>query len=56
LLEGVSVPVSATQVRLTASSGRALGRLVPAGVAEYIKKMRLYRDAERGSAKRSAGI
>jgi nicotinate-nucleotide adenylyltransferase len=56
LLEGVSVPVSATQVRLAASSGRALGRLVPARVAEYIKKMRLYRDAERGSAKRSAGI
>ena len=36
-------PVSATQVRRRAARGRALGRLVPPAVAEYIRKTGLYR-------------
>ncbi|MGE5724845.1 MAG: nicotinate-nicotinamide nucleotide adenylyltransferase [Acidobacteriota bacterium] len=47
-LEGVNVPVSSTQIRAAAESGRSLARLVPDPVAEYIKKMRLYR-ARNGS-------
>jgi nicotinate-nucleotide adenylyltransferase len=43
-LEGVNVPVSSTQIRAAALSGRALARFVPPPVADYIKKMRLYRD------------
>ena len=42
-LEGVNVPVSSTQIRAAAASGRSLARFVPEPVAEYIKKMRLYR-------------
>ena len=42
-LESVNVPVSSTQIRAAAESGRSLARLVPEPVAEYIKKMRLYR-------------
>ena len=42
-LEGVNVPVSSTQIRAAAVSGRSLARFVPEPVAEYIKKMRLYR-------------
>lgn len=42
-LEGVNVPVSSTQIRAAAAGGRSLARFVPEPVAEYIKKMRLYR-------------
>jgi nicotinate-nucleotide adenylyltransferase len=51
-LEGVNVPVSSTQIRAAAVSGRSLARFVPEPVAEYIKKMRLYRteQAELGAA------
>jgi len=49
-LEDVHVPVSSTQIRAAALSGRSLARLVPNPVAEYIKKMRLYRPAQAGSA------
>ncbi|HSB75138.1 MAG TPA: nicotinate-nicotinamide nucleotide adenylyltransferase [Terriglobales bacterium] len=42
-LEDVNVPVSSTQIRAAALSGRSLARFVPEPVAEYIKKMRLYR-------------
>jgi nicotinate-nucleotide adenylyltransferase len=48
-LEDVNVPVSSTQIRAAAESGRSLGRFVPDPVAEYIKKMRLYRSAHAGS-------
>ena len=48
-LEGVNVPVSSTQIRAAAASGRSLARFVPEPVAEYIKKMRLYR-AQAASA------
>ena len=44
-LEDVNVPVSSTQIRAAAASGRSLARFVPDPVAEYIKKMRLYREA-----------
>lgn len=43
LLDGVNVPASATSIRKAAAQGRPLGRLVPPQVAEYIKKMNLYR-------------
>ena len=43
LLEGVNVPVSATQVRQAAAQGKSLARYVHPAVGEYIKKMRLYR-------------
>jgi nicotinate-nucleotide adenylyltransferase len=49
-LEDVNVPVSSTQIRTAAASGRSLARFVPDPVAEYIKKMRLYRPANAGSA------
>jgi nicotinate-nucleotide adenylyltransferase len=42
-LEDVNVPVSSTQIRAAALGGRSLARFVPEPVAEYIKKMRLYR-------------
>jgi nicotinic acid mononucleotide adenylyltransferase len=42
LLDGPNVPVSATQVRGAAAQGKPLGKLVPASVAEYVKKMHLY--------------
>jgi nicotinate-nucleotide adenylyltransferase len=47
-LEGVNVPVSSTQIRAAAASGRSLARFVPESVAEYIRKMRLYRAAGEG--------
>lgn len=43
LLEGLHQPASATAVRQAAGSGKALGRFVEPAVAEYIKKMALYR-------------
>ncbi|MGE5206927.1 MAG: nicotinate-nicotinamide nucleotide adenylyltransferase [Chlamydiota bacterium] len=44
-LEGVDVPVSSTQIRAAVAGGRSLARFVPEPVAEYIRKMRLYREA-----------
>ena len=49
-LEGVNVPVSSTQIRAAAVNGRSLSRFVPEPVAEYIKKMRLYREAQAAEA------
>jgi nicotinate-nucleotide adenylyltransferase len=43
LLEGVEAAVSATEVRRAARTGKGLQRFVNPNVAEYIKKMRLYR-------------
>jgi nicotinate-nucleotide adenylyltransferase len=43
LLAGVKNPVSASSVRQAAAQGRSVARLVPTDVAEYIKKMDLYR-------------
>jgi nicotinate-nucleotide adenylyltransferase len=42
-LEGVDVTVSSTQIRAAVAGGRSLARFVPEPVAEYIRKMRLYR-------------
>lgn len=44
LLGAVRAPVSATQVRAAARRGRPLAKLVPAPVADYIRKKRLYQD------------
>jgi nicotinate-nucleotide adenylyltransferase len=43
LLGGVRSSVSATQVRAAARRGRSLEGMVPAAVARYIRKMKLYR-------------
>jgi nicotinate-nucleotide adenylyltransferase len=43
LLEGVHQNVSATEIRAAAAQGKPLARWLDAGVAEYIKKVRLYR-------------
>jgi len=43
LLEKVHQPVSATLIRDAAAAGKPLGRFVDAGVADYIKKVGLYR-------------
>jgi nicotinate-nucleotide adenylyltransferase len=52
ILDGVNVPVSATEVRRAASSGRPLTRFVESLVGEYIKKMGLYK---AGSGEKVAG-
>jgi nicotinate-nucleotide adenylyltransferase len=43
LLEKVHQPVSATAIRDAAAAGKPLGRFVDAGVADYIKKVGLYK-------------
>ena len=43
LLEDLRQPASATAIRQAASTGKPLGRLVEPTVAEYIKKMGLYK-------------
>src|SRR5580698_1409300 len=43
LLADLRQPASATAIRQAAAAGKPLGRFVDAGVAEYIRKMGLYR-------------
>lgn len=43
LIEDLREPASATAIRAAAKAGKALGRFVDPGVAEYIRKMGLYR-------------
>jgi nicotinic acid mononucleotide adenylyltransferase len=43
LLEGVHQNVSATVIRTAAAQGKLLGRWVGPKVAEYIRKVGLYR-------------
>ena len=43
LLDGIYQPISSTAIRQAAAAGKALGRFVEPGVADYIKKMGLYR-------------
>jgi nicotinate-nucleotide adenylyltransferase len=43
LVEDLHQPASATAIRQAASSGKPLGRFVEPAVAEYIKKMGLYK-------------
>jgi nicotinate-nucleotide adenylyltransferase len=42
-LANLNQPASATAIRSTATAGKSLGRFVDAPVAEYIRKMGLYR-------------
>jgi nicotinate-nucleotide adenylyltransferase len=48
LLDGVRVPISASEIRKTLAQGRRIDRFVPARVAEYIKKMKLYTQESSG--------
>jgi len=48
LLDGVHQPVSATAIRQAVAAGKPLGRFVDAAVADYIKKMRLYKQSSAG--------
>jgi nicotinate-nucleotide adenylyltransferase len=48
LLEGVKQDVSATTIRAAAAQGKPLGRWLDARVAEYVRKMGLYRNEVRG--------
>lgn len=43
LLDKVHQPISATAIREAAAAGKPLGRFVDAGVAEYIRKVGLYK-------------
>jgi len=43
LLEGVHQPISATAIRDAVAAGKSLGKFVDPAVAEYIKKMGLYK-------------
>lgn len=43
LLDGIYQPVSSTVIRQAAAAGRPLGRFVEPSIADYIKKMALYR-------------
>ena len=43
LLEDLHQPASATAIREAAAAGKPMGRFVDAGVAEYIRKMGLYK-------------
>ena len=47
LLDGVKVPISASEIRKTLAGGRSVDRFVPPRVAEYIKKMKLYSGESR---------
>jgi nicotinate-nucleotide adenylyltransferase len=49
LLGDLHQPASATAVRQAAAAGKPMGRFLDADVAEYIKKMGLYRAASRES-------
>jgi nicotinate-nucleotide adenylyltransferase len=43
LLDGVYQPISSTTIRQTAAAGKPLGRFVEPAVADYIRKMGLYK-------------
>ena len=43
LLDNLNQPASATAIRQAASAGKPMGRFVEPGVADYIKKVGLYR-------------
>src|SRR5438270_861078 len=46
LLDGLRQPASATAIRQAASSGKSLARFVHPSVAEYIRKMGLYKSSQ----------
>jgi nicotinic acid mononucleotide adenylyltransferase len=43
LLDQVYQPISSTEIRQAAAAGKPLGRFVEASVADYIKKVGLYK-------------
>ena len=43
LLDGIYQPVSSTAIRQAAAAGKPLGRFVEPSIADYIKKMGLYK-------------
>jgi nicotinic acid mononucleotide adenylyltransferase len=45
LLDQVHQPVSATAIRAAAAAGKPLSRFVDASVADYIKKVGLYKSS-----------
>jgi len=49
LLGDLKQPVSATAIREAAAAGKPLGRFVEPGVAEYIRKMGLYKGSPAAS-------
>lgn len=49
LMGDLHQPASATAIRQAVGSGKSLGRFLDPAVAEYIKKMGLYRDGSRAS-------
>lgn len=53
LLDGVQQAISATAIREAVAAGKSLGRLLDPAVADYIKKMELYKNGRqvRPSAK-----
>ena len=44
LLDGVHQPISATAIREAVAAGKSLGRFLDPAVADYIKKMELYKN------------
>jgi nicotinate-nucleotide adenylyltransferase len=50
LLADVRVPLSGTNIRSAAASGRSIAKHVPPAVAEYIRKTHLYQEERRGAA------
>ena len=50
LMGDLHQPASATAIRQAVGSGKSLGRFLDPAVAEYIRKMGLYRDGTRTSA------
>jgi nicotinate-nucleotide adenylyltransferase len=52
LLEGVNQNVSATEIRAAAAQGKPLARWLDARVAEYVKKVGMYREV-RGALQKS---
>jgi nicotinate-nucleotide adenylyltransferase len=51
LLEGVQQNVSATAIRAAAAQGKPLGRWVEPRVAEYIRKVGLYKESQKSEVK-----
>ena len=47
LISDLHQPASATAIRQAAAAGKALGRFLDPAVAEYIKKVGLYRDSSK---------
>jgi nicotinic acid mononucleotide adenylyltransferase len=51
LLEGVQQNVSATAIRAAAAQGKSLARWLDPRVAEYVRKMGLYRGSQKSEVR-----